>query len=366
MAGWSAVGGQTKSPYARGEIDPDGASITHQGPTGSSSGSAVAVAAGFAPLSIGTELIGSVVTPASRAGLYSIKLTPESVDNAGTLPGCPQWDAQGPYAKTTHDVAIISAIMQARDPETYLPLPSSWKGLKLAFADPKDWNYLGYPSEILEHNTDFQKQMDDGLYAAQDRIEREGGKVVRTVSVPQRKDIEAAMPDLEGSGQLFQYQTKRLWPQYLAEFEGVPQTLEDLVQWHEDHADLEYTKRNNNVDAIKAASESILTKEEFERNERVLRKTAHDHLLEILDESDADVIVGPGDSEINMIAAYAGWTVGSVPAGFADFNGRPWSLHVLAPPGEEGRIFRVMAAWEATFPQNVQPPPKLVGFDASL
>lgn len=163
----------------------------------------MAVAAGFAPLSIGTELIGSIVTPASRAGVYSIKLTPESVDNAGALPGCPGWDAQGPYAKGAHDVAIMSAIMQVRDPETYLPLPTSWQGLKLAFADPKSWNYLSYPSEVLERNTDFQKQMDDTLYAVQDRIERGGGKVVRSVSIPLRKEIEAAMPDLDEAGPLF-------------------------------------------------------------------------------------------------------------------------------------------------------------------
>lgn len=120
------------------------------------------------------------------------------------------------------------------------------------------------------------------------------------------------------------------------------------------------------MDIIKAAKASSMTKDVFERNERVLRKTAHDSLLEVLNENDADVIVGPGDSEINMVAAYAGWTVGAVPAGFANFNGRAWALHVLAPPGEEGRIFRFMAAWEATFPENVQPPPGLIGPDASL
>lgn len=163
----------------------------------------MAVAAGFAPLSVGTELVGSIVTPASRAAVYTIKLTPESVDNAGTLPGCPGWDAQGPFAKTTHDLAIISAIMQVRDPEAYLPLSTSWKGLKLAFADPKSWNYLDYPPEVLERNLDFQKQMDDALYAVQDRIECEGGRVKRSVPVPLRKEIEAAMPDLDASGPLF-------------------------------------------------------------------------------------------------------------------------------------------------------------------
>lgn len=54
-AGWSALGGQTQSPYVRGGVRKDAIFLGHSTPCGSSSGSAAGVAAGFAPVSIGTE-----------------------------------------------------------------------------------------------------------------------------------------------------------------------------------------------------------------------------------------------------------------------------------------------------------------------
>ncbi|CDM34983.1 Amidase [Penicillium roqueforti FM164] len=68
MPGWSAHGGQTLSPYT---------------PGASSTGSAVAVAAGFSPLAMATETIGSIVTPSTRAGLYSLKPTTGVQDTTG-------------------------------------------------------------------------------------------------------------------------------------------------------------------------------------------------------------------------------------------------------------------------------------------
>lgn len=76
---------------------------------------------------------------------------------------------------------------------------------------------------------------------------------------------------------------------------------------------------------------------------------------------EVDVILGPCDSRTASVGAAAGFPVGNLPLGYAFFNGRPFSLHVIAPPDEEGKIFQVMSAWEATFPENVRPPPQLVG-----
>ncbi|KAG8160830.1 hypothetical protein KVR01_009094 [Diaporthe batatas] len=74
MPGWSAYGGQTISPYV-GPVENGDTILGHSAPGGSSTGSAVAVAAGFSPLGIGAETIGSIITPASRAGLYALKPT---------------------------------------------------------------------------------------------------------------------------------------------------------------------------------------------------------------------------------------------------------------------------------------------------
>jgi amidase len=66
--GYSPTGGQTQSPYIAGGLVSDGV-MSNSSPLGSSAGSAVSVSAGFAPLAIGTETMGSLVAPAIRAGL---------------------------------------------------------------------------------------------------------------------------------------------------------------------------------------------------------------------------------------------------------------------------------------------------------
>ncbi len=71
-AGYSSLGGQVKNPYAP-ELDDKGVPIV--APGGSSSGSAVAVAAGLAAAAIGTETSGSLLSPASQNGVVTVKPT---------------------------------------------------------------------------------------------------------------------------------------------------------------------------------------------------------------------------------------------------------------------------------------------------
>ncbi|KAL8903550.1 MAG: hypothetical protein Q9207_003855 [Kuettlingeria erythrocarpa] len=79
---------------------------------GSSSGSAVGVAAGFAPVSIGAETDGSVVQPATRAALYGLKASHGSTEPGGVLPGALSFDSLGGFAKTRADlVEVMSSLM---------------------------------------------------------------------------------------------------------------------------------------------------------------------------------------------------------------------------------------------------------------
>ena len=91
--GWSTVGGQTLSPY-------DG-----EYPCGSSGGSAVAVAAGFAPLALGTETQGSISCPASHAALFAMKPSTGLLSRSGILPSSTTFDAPGILAKSTWDIS---------------------------------------------------------------------------------------------------------------------------------------------------------------------------------------------------------------------------------------------------------------------
>jgi aspartyl-tRNA(Asn)/glutamyl-tRNA(Gln) amidotransferase subunit A len=92
--------------------DPD----AHRTPGGSSSGSGVAVASGFAPWAIGTDTGGSVRLPASWCGLSGLKTTIGRVSTYGILPLAPSLDTPGPMARSVEDAALLYSVMQGPDP----------------------------------------------------------------------------------------------------------------------------------------------------------------------------------------------------------------------------------------------------------
>ncbi len=85
-------------------------------PGGSSSGTGVAVAAGFAPWGIGTDTGGSVRLPASWCGLSGLKTTIGRVSTYGILPLAPSLDTPGPIARSVEDAALLFSVMQGVDP----------------------------------------------------------------------------------------------------------------------------------------------------------------------------------------------------------------------------------------------------------
>jgi len=85
-------------------------------PGGSSSGTGVGVAAGFAPWGIGTDTGGSVRLPASWCGLSGLKTTIGRVSTFGILPLAPSLDTPGPLARTVEDAALLFSVMQGADP----------------------------------------------------------------------------------------------------------------------------------------------------------------------------------------------------------------------------------------------------------
>ena len=110
--GWSSLGGQTRNPYG-----PD------HSPSGSSSGSAVAGAARLAPLAVGTEPDGSIVSPASVNGVVGIKPTSGVVDARGIIPTAASLDTAGPLARTVRDAGALFAAM-AKPTAPLLPAPA--------------------------------------------------------------------------------------------------------------------------------------------------------------------------------------------------------------------------------------------------
>ncbi len=107
-SGWSACGGQTNSPYRRRNLMEEDQPIT----AGSSSGSAVAVAAGLAPLSIGNETSAALVYPASVCGLYAYKCGHKTVPMEGVFSVSDSYDCVGPIARDPADIVALTEILQ--------------------------------------------------------------------------------------------------------------------------------------------------------------------------------------------------------------------------------------------------------------
>jgi amidase len=105
-SGWSSLGGQTRNPY-----------VLDRSPCGSSSGSAVAVAARLVPLAIGTETDGSIVCPAAVNGVVGMKPTLGRVSASGIVPIARSQDTPGPFGRTVADAALLfRAIEEPRPP----------------------------------------------------------------------------------------------------------------------------------------------------------------------------------------------------------------------------------------------------------
>ncbi len=89
----------------------------HRVPGGSSSGSAVAVSAGFSSFALGTDTGGSVRLPASFCGLTGLNVTANCLPRDGIMPLSKTLDAPGPIARTALDAAILLQVMGGRAAE---------------------------------------------------------------------------------------------------------------------------------------------------------------------------------------------------------------------------------------------------------
>ena len=100
----SSLGGQTYNPH----------NLAYS-PAGSSSGTAVGVAAGYAPVGIGTDTTGSVRWPAATNGVVGLKPTKGVISTVGVMPTAPTLDTVGPMARSVSDAALVLSILQGID-----------------------------------------------------------------------------------------------------------------------------------------------------------------------------------------------------------------------------------------------------------
>ena len=137
--------GPTRNPWDTSRI-----------PGGSSGGSAVAVATGFAPIALGTDTGGSVRQPAALCGVVGMKPTYGRVSRYGLIAFASSLDQIGPFATCVQDAALVQDVMSGADPRdaTCVPrdaapcmsrLEMGLKGLR-----------IGVPRHLLESGVDAE------------------------------------------------------------------------------------------------------------------------------------------------------------------------------------------------------------------
>lgn len=112
------------------------------------------------PIAIGTETFGSIVQPATRAALYSIKPTLGIVPGRGIVPVSNEYDTAGPFGKSAKDVADLLTVLV--DPsKTNVPpggyaaaLGATWKDIKVGTLDSNIWTpnpeFVKYVEEVAD------------------------------------------------------------------------------------------------------------------------------------------------------------------------------------------------------------------------
>jgi amidase len=386
-AGYSSLGGQVKNPYAP-ELDDKGVPIVLPG--GSSSGSAVAVAAGLAAASIGTETSGSLLSPASQNGVVTVKPTVGLVSRAGIIPIAHSQDTAGPLTRTVRDAAILLNVLAAADP---LDPATAAQQRPADYTSVLDQDGLkgariGVPSDPADPGNDVYYGPLPTRAAAVMReaivvLEAQGATIVRA-NIPTEGWIggpgtEMAIlnrnPESPTKNQparrpiVFVYELKHDLNAYLRDWATGTEmrSLADIVAFNQAHADRALRFGQDIFLAAEATRGDLSEPEYVSARQMDLRAARELGLDAYMDRYRLDAVLFPGTAGA-AIAAKAGYPSIQVPAGFiagvrdketpdypygATFTGRAWS---------EPTLLRLAYAFEQAT-QLRSPPPGLPPLD---
>ncbi|KAK3367391.1 amidase signature domain-containing protein [Lasiosphaeria ovina] len=353
--GWSAVGGQTQSPYIIGGVKPGEKLLGHTTPAGSSSGSAAGVAAGFSPLALATETDGSIVQPANRASLYGLKATVGLIPTEGTAPWSSLTDSIGGMARTPQDLAALLGIL-LNDTDFSDSLTGSWEGQRVGFVDPTLWTFVPF---ICDPDPVLIEQQHRALADAADIIAKSAGTVEQPV--PLTSMDELVLDGEDALDQLWNHDFEKAWNVYLTGYKDTDiKSLVDIVEFNKKNPDIALPSAYPGQQLLEGALKDTLSDEIYALGVKTIRDAARVNGIDkTLSEFDLDVIIGPMDGRIPTIAAAAGYPVGTMPLGYSSTNGRAFGACIITGAGQEDKILKAMSAWHVTMTKR-KPPPQLL------
>lgn len=352
-SGWSARGGQTRNPYA---LD--------RNPSGSSSGSAVAVSANLCAFAIGTETNGSIVSPASASGIVGFKPTVGLVSRAGIVPIAASQDTAGPMTRHVADAALVLAAIAGADErdaatrdipavvlaELAAPLPAqALRGARIGVVRGP----FGLPARL-----------DGAVDRIIETLRAAGAEVTDNVKVASLGKFGGATYDV------LSYEFRDGLNRYLAEPGRVTpmKTLADLIAFNEAHA-AEEMPFFGQQDFLAAEQRGPLTESAYrEARATCLRLARTEGLDAALDGGKFDALVmltrGPaaltdhvlGEGSAggsSTLAAVAGYPSVTVPA--TELFGLPVGLSFVGRAWSDARLLALAADFEAHTHARRQP-----------
>lgn len=168
-----AIGGPSfdlPAPPARNPWNPD------HNPGGSSSGSAVAVAAGLMPVAVGTDTAGSIRHPAGACGILGLKPSYEAVPRRGVFPLAFSLDHVGPLGRSSADISLAYSVMSGRDLPPEATRPVRLDGLR-----------IGYVRHFHDADVTADPEVVAALDATAARLERLGADLREVTLAPLRE-----------------------------------------------------------------------------------------------------------------------------------------------------------------------------------
>jgi amidase len=342
-SGLSTLGGQAMNPHGAG-----------RSPSGSSSGSAVAIAAGLAPLTIGTETDGSIVSPASACGVVGIKPTVGLVSRDGIVPISAAQDTAGPITRTVADAAYLLTAIAGPDP-----------------ADPATENAAGEMADYgsfldLEAGAGARvgvwrggSEAADGatvavLEAALTRLRAQGAEIVDPVQLAGADKINE--PEFEAFAHEFNHDINA----YLAGLGGEhPDDLAGLIDFNTRNARTVLQPFGQELFEMAQATSGDLADPEYAEARATARRLATGGLDSAFAEHRLDAVVAltghPAWLVDHILGDYHAWGTSSpaavagypsitVPAG--QVSGLPVGLSFIGPAWSEARLIGLAYAFE--------------------
>ncbi|MCB0931113.1 MAG: amidase [Mycobacterium sp.] len=219
-SGWSSRGGQVRNPY-----------VLDRSPLGSSSGSAVAVAANLCLAAVGAEVDGSIVRPASSNSIVGLKPTVGLVSRSGIIGVAPSQDTAGPMARTVADVAALLTVLSGFDERDPIARDGAARGV-IDYRQFLDESALRGARIGVARECFGRHEGTDGLIdSAIAQLEELGAQIVDPVqasSLPFFGDMEL---------ELFRYGVKASLNSYLASHPlARVRSLDELIAFNADNA----------------------------------------------------------------------------------------------------------------------------------